>query len=217
MKYIAKISIVLLALWMALPTFAQAPKKEVRAFWLSTVWRLTWPQTTLITETGNTQQIQKQKDELTMLLDSVKAANCNTVYFQVRGRCDAMYRSSYEPWSSDLVATRGMDPGYDPLKFVVEEGHKRGIEVHAWFNPYRYESVLNQWDGTPLNYRESHPDWLLDYSGSGSILNPAMQEVRDHITAIIEEVVENYDIDGVVFDDYFYMSGTTDAMDNELY
>ncbi len=217
MKYIAKISIVLLALWMALPTFAQAPKKEVRAFWLSTVWRLTWPQTTLITETGNAQQIQKQKDELTMLLDSVKAANCNTVYFQVRGRCDAMYRSSYEPWSSDLVATRGMDPGYDPLEFVVEEGHKRGIEVHAWFNPYRYESVLNQWDGTPLNYRESHPDWLLDYSGSGSILNPAMQEVRDHITAIIEEVVENYDIDGVVFDDYFYMSGTTDAMDNELY
>lgn len=217
MKYIAKISIVLLTLCLAIPAAAQTPKKEVRAFWLSTVWRLTWPQTTLITETGNTQQIQKQKDELVMLLDSVKAANCNTVYFQVRGRCDAMYRSSYEPWSSDLVATRGMDPGYDPLEFVVEEGHKRGIEVHAWFNPYRYESVLNQWDGTPLNYRESHPDWLLDYTGSGSILNPAMQEVRDHITAIIREVVQNYDIDGVVFDDYFYMSGTTDAMDDDLY
>lgn len=217
MKYIAKISIALLTLCLAIPAVAQTPKKEVRAFWLSTVWRLTWPQTTVITETGNTQQIQKQKDELTMLLDSVKAANCNTVYFQVRGRCDAMYRSSYEPWSSDLVATRGMDPGYDPLEFVIEEGHKRGIEVHAWFNPYRYESVLNQWDGTPLNYRESHPDWLLDYSGSGSILNPAMQEVRDHITAIIQEVVHNYDIDGVVFDDYFYMSGTTDAMDNDLY
>lgn len=217
MKYIAKTVVLFLALMLAVPASAQTPKKEVRAFWLSTVWRLTWPQTTLITETGNTQQIQKQKNELTMLLDSVKAANCNTVYFQVRGRCDAMYKSSYEPWSSDLVATRGMDPGYDPLEFVVAEGHKRGIEVHAWFNPYRYESVLNQWDGTPQNYRESHPDWLLDYSGSGSILNPGMQEVRDHITAIIQEVVHNYDIDGVVFDDYFYMSGTTDAMDNELY
>ena len=151
-----------------------------------------------------------------MLLDSVKAANANTVYFQVRGRCDAMYKSSYEPWSSDLVATRGMDPGYDPLLFAVEEAHKRGIEIHAWFNPYRYESVLHQWDGTPQNYRESHPEWLLDYS-DGSILNPAMPEVRDHITAIIQEVVQNYDIDGVVFDDYFYMSGTTDDMDDELY
>mgnify|MGYP003248264677 CR=1 FL=1 len=216
MKYIAKIAIVLFTFWLAIPTIAQTPKKEVRAFWLSTVWRLTWPKTTVISNTGNAQEIQEQKDELIMLLDSVKAANANTVYFQVRGRCDAMYKSSYEPWSSDLVATRGMDPGYDPLLFAVEEAHKRGIEIHAWFNPYRYESVLHQWDGTPQNYRESHPEWLLDYS-DGSILNPAMPEVRDHITAIIQEVVQNYDIDGVVFDDYFYMSGTTDDMDDELY
>ena len=216
MKYIAKIAIVLFTFWLAIPTVAQTPQKEVRAFWLSTVWRLTWPKTTVISNTGNAQEIQEQKDELIMLLDSVKAANANTVYFQVRGRCDAMYKSSYEPWSSDLVATRGMDPGYDPLLFAVEEAHKRGIEIHAWFNPYRYESVLHQWDGTPQNYRESHPEWLLDYS-DGSILNPAMPEVRDHITAIIQEVVQNYDIDGVVFDDYFYMSGTTDDMDDELY
>ena len=175
MKYIAKIAIVLFTFWLAIPTVAQTPKKEVRAFWLSTVWRLTWPKTTVISNTGNAQEIQEQKDELIMLLDSVKAANANTVYFQVRGRCDAMYKSSYEPWSSDLVATRGMDPGYDPLLFAVEEAHKRGIEIHAWFNPYRYESVLHQWDGTPQNYRESHPEWLLDYS-DGSILNPAMPE-----------------------------------------
>lgn len=114
MKYIAKIAIVLFTFWLAIPTIAQTPKKEVRAFWLSTVWRLTWPKTTVISNTGNAQEIQEQKDELIMLLDSVKAANANTVYFQVRGRCDAMYKSSYEPWSSDLVATRGMDPGYDP-------------------------------------------------------------------------------------------------------
>ena len=164
MKYIAKIATVLFTFWLAIPTVAQTPKKEVRAFWLSTVWRLTWPKTTVISNTGNAQEIQEQKDELIMLLDSVKAANANTVYFQVRGRCDAMYKSSYEPWSSDLVATRGMDPGYDPLLFAVEEAHKRGIEIHAWFNPYRYESVLHQWDGTPQNYRESHPEWLLDLS-----------------------------------------------------
>lgn len=216
MKSFAKIVVLFLACIVALPALSQTPRKEVRAFWLSTVWKLTWPKTT-ITKTGDAKEIQAQKDEMIELLDSVKAANCNTVYFQVRGRCDAFYRSSFEPWSSDLVATRGMDPGYDPLEFVIDESHKRGLEVHAWFNPYRYESVLNQWDGTPLNYRESHPEWLLDYTGSGSILNPAMPEVRDHITAIIREVVENYDIDGVVFDDYFYMEGTTDAMDNELY
>ncbi len=150
------------------------------------------------------------------LLDSVKAANCNAIYFQVRSRCDAMYRSSYEPWSSDLVATRGMEPGYDPLEFVIEEGHKRGIEVHAWANPFRYESVQHQWDGTPLNYRESHPEWLIDHIGM-SILNPGIPEVRDHVTAIMREIVTNYDIDGLVFDDYFYLDTVPEAADREQY
>ena len=215
MKYIAKTVVLFLALMLAVPASAQTPKKEFRGFWLSTAWRLTWP-TKPIEQIGNAQQIQNQKDEMVELLDSVKAANCNVIYFQVRSRSDAMYKSSYEPWSSDLVATRGMDPGYDPLEFVIEESHKRGIEVHAWANPFRYESVLHQWDGTPQNYRESHPEWLIDHSDM-SILNPGIPEVRDHVTAIIREIVTNYDIDGLVFDDYFYLSDVPLTADQEQY
>ncbi|MCU6769735.1 family 10 glycosylhydrolase [Barnesiella propionica] len=217
MKKIGKICLFsVMLLGLSLTTVqAQSPKREFRGVWLSTVWKLTWP-TATITQTGNAAQINSQKQEMIMLLDSVKNANMNSIFFQVRSRCDAMYRSSYEPWSTDLVATRGMDPGYDPLEFVVEEAHKRGIEVHAWINPYRYEGVLYQWNGTPQAYRTEHPDWLLDYPGA-SILNPGKPEVRNRITDIVSEIVRNYDVDGIVFDDYFYMEGTTDAMDQDLF
>jgi Uncharacterized protein conserved in bacteria len=123
-----------------------------------------------------------------------------------------MYKSSYEPWSSDLVASRGMDPGYDPLAFVIEEGHKRGLEVHAWVNPYRFESVAGQWSGLPGDYNTEHPDWVLTH-GSAAILNPGLPQVRQRITDIIQEIVTNYDVDGVLFDDYFYLSGTTEDSD----
>ncbi len=151
-----------------------------------------------------------------MLLDSVKAANANTVYFQVRRPLRCEYKSSYEPWSSDLVATRGMDPGNDPLLFAVEELTNGVSKFTHGSTPTGMRAYCTNGTGTPQNYRESHRNGFLDYS-DGSILNPAMPEVRDHITAIIQEVVQNYDIDGVVFDDYFYMSGTTDDMDDEIY
>ncbi len=181
-------------------------KREMRSAWVATVWRLDWPLST-ISETGNESQIKKQKDDMTTLLDSLAANNMNAVNFQVRSRCDAMYKSSYEPWSSDLVSERGLEPGWDPLEWVVAECHKRGLECHAWINPYRYESVTNQWDNTPKCYRETNPEWLLDVNGA-SILNPGLQEVTDQIVKVIREIVQNYDIDGVLFDDYFYLSGT---------
>lgn len=117
MKKIGKICLFsVMLLGLSLTTVqAQSPKREFRGVWLSTVWKLTWP-TATITQTGNAAQINSQKQEMIMLLDSVKNANMNSIFFQVRSRCDAMYRSSYEPWSTDLVATRGMDPGYDPLE-----------------------------------------------------------------------------------------------------
>lgn len=129
-----------------------------------------------------------------------------------------MYKSSYEPWSSDLVATRGMDPGYDPLEFVIEEGHKRGIEVHAWMNPYRFSTASTYWDGEAGDYRKTNPDWILTYppylNSDGkwvynAIMDPAVPEVRQRITDIVKEVVSNYDVDGIVFDDYFYAYGGT--------
>ena len=198
--------------------FSQSPKREYRSTWLTTVWRNDWPRSGVISSTGNTADIQRQKAEMIAILDSLKRIRANSVSFQVRSRCDAMYKSSYEPWSSDLVAQRGMEPGYDPLEFVVAEGHKRGIEVHAWINPYRFESVNYQWSGLPGDYRATNPDWILTYPNTtNSILNPGLPAVRLQIQKIVAEIVKNYDVDGIIFDDYFYVSGTTDAMDDAQY
>lgn len=103
-----------------------------------------------------------------------------------------------------------MDPGYDPLAFVIEEGHKRGLEVHAWLNPYRYESVNNQWTGLPGDYRTAHPEWILTYSNL-SILDPGRPQVVKQIKNIVGEIVNKYDVDGIVFDDYFYAYGGTSS------
>lgn len=208
-KFYCKAMLGLLSLLSVAPMAGAADtpvKREMRSAWVATVWRLDWPGVT-ISETGNTSQIQQQQKEMSVLLDSLAANNMNAINFQVRSRCDAMYKSSYEPWSSDLVEERGMEPGWDPLEWIVDECHKRGMECHAWVNPYRYESVTNQWDGTPKCYRETHPEWLLDVSGA-SILNPGLPEVTEQIVKVIREIVQNYDIDGVLFDDYFYLSGT---------
>lgn len=192
-----------------------APKREMRSAWVATVWGLDWPKTT-ISSTGNTTQVAAQKQEMITLLDSMAANNINAINFQVRSRCDAMYKSSYEPWSSDLVSTRGLDPGYDPLAFVVQECHKRGIECHAWINPYRYESVTGQWTGGAGDYRTEHPDWIIDYNGA-SILNPGKAEVIQRIVDVCKEIVTNYDIDGLLYDDYFYLNGTPYSADTDLY
>lgn len=211
MKYLY--SILFLSLFL-ISGYAQTPKREMRATWLATVWSLDWP-STKITETGNSAQIKAQKDQMIRILDNLASVNINAVFFQVRSRCDAMYKSSYEPWSSDLVSERGKEPGYDPLAFVVEEAHKRGIEVHAWMNPYRFSTASTYWDGQAGDYRETHPEWILTYPVQdgkyNAIMNPALPEVRQRITDIVREVVTNYDVDGVVFDDYFYAYGGTPA------
>lgn len=209
----------MMAASIAVPAADAPVKREMRSAWVATVWRLDWPQT-VVSSTGNESQITRQKKEMTRLLDSMAVNNLNAVNFQVRSRCDAMYKSSFEPWSSDLVSERGLDPGWDPLAFVVEECHKRGLECHAWLNPYRFESVAHQWDNTPLNYRVDHPDWIMDVTSNGttaSILNPGKPEVTQRICDVIKEIVENYDVDGVLFDDYFYLSGTPASADADLY
>ncbi len=188
---------------------AQSPKREMRATWLATVWQIDWP-SSVVSSTGNTLQIKAQKDMMIRILDSLVSANMNAVCFQIRSRCDAMYNSAYEPWSTDLVATRGLNPGYDPLQFVIDEGHKRGIEVHAWLNPYRYESSVNQWSG-PNDYRATHPDWLLTYASGASILDPGNPAVMFRIKQVVGDIIQKYDVDGILFDDYFYAYGGTPA------
>lgn len=216
----------LMALPAILPQVASAAdssvKREMRSAWVATVWRLDWPKN-LISQTGNQTEINRQKKDLVTLLDSLSVNNFNAVNLQVRSRCEALYKSSYEPWSNEIVETRGMDPGYDPLEFAVQECHARGMECHAWINPYRYESVAHQWDvnGQPCEYRASHPDWLMDVTSSNgttaTILNPGLPEVTQRICDIVKEIVSNYDVDGLLFDDYFYLSGTPASLDDALW
>lgn len=118
---------------------------------------------------------------------------------------DAFYKSSYEPWSSYLTGTRGKDPGWDPLAFVVEECHKRGMECHAWVNPYRFSTGSN-WS-TVQDQALKSAGMLLAYTKSDgkttTILNPGLESVRKRIVDVCKEIISNYDVDGLVFDDYF--------------
>ncbi len=188
------------------------PKYEMRSAWVATVWRLDWPQTTT---TGSESSINTQKAEMTRLLDSLAVNNFNAVNFQVRGMSDAMYKSSYEPWSEYLTGTRGKDPGWDPLAFAVEECHKRGMECHAWVNPYRFNSSSSSGGqaGDATGYIEK--GWTIT-GGSGLILNPGLSAVQDRIVDICKEIVVNYDVDGMLFDDYYY-NGAALSEDSDIY
>ena len=190
-------------------------KREVRGVWIATVYGIDWPSTT-----GYTASVRNaQKEEMTQYLDVLQENNFNAVYFQVRSMCDAMYKSSYEPWSSYLTGQRGRNPGWDPLAFVVEECHKRGLECHAWVNPYRWSSTSEGWETVP-DRRLKNAKMLLSYTNSSGtttiILNPALEATNERIVNVCRELMENYDIDGIIFDDYFYPSGiptTSDAGD----
>jgi uncharacterized lipoprotein YddW (UPF0748 family) len=195
--------------------YAQSgPKREMRSTWLTTAWGMDWP-SVKIPSGGSAYYVNSQKKQLGNLLDKMKEANINTVFFQVRSECDAMYQSSYEPWSSHLVEVRGQDPGYDPLEYAITEAHKRGMELHAWLNPYRFESQVGKYKGSAGDYREVHPDWVLEYPDKSdgksnvSILDPGNPAVRKRIVDIVKEIISNYDVDGITFDDYFYAYGGT--------
>ena len=197
---------------------AQPPKREMRAAWLATVWGIDWPKTS---------GVAAQKAELIAILDSVKAANMNAVFFQIRPEADAFYNSAYEPWSAHLGGARGTYPGYDPTAFAIEEAHKRGIELHAWLNPYRFESVAKKYAGKPGDYKASHPEWILEYpivyesngttvkTQARTILDPGNPAVRTLIKNIVGDILSKYDIDGIIFDDYFYdYAGTSTTLDS---
>ena len=192
------LTVLLLSLIATVPVTAQL--HELRSFWIATVWRLDWPQTAGTSVTAANQQ----KRQMTELLDRLAEANYNAIWFQVRSMCDAMYDSKYEPWSSNLTGTRGATPAYDPLEFIVEECHKRGMECHAWINPFRF-STGTAYDTANDNEMRNN-GWLITH-GSTTVMNPALPEVRQRIVDICRDILDNYDVDGIVFDDYFYPSG----------
>lgn len=213
MRIVKKIWFLALGLCMVLSLHAQ-PKREFRASWLTTVWAIDWPNPHSKPDAAG--QL-KQQEYMLSLIKLHEKANLNAIFFQVRGFADAMYKSKYEPWSQYLTGTRGGEPTYDPLQLVIDSAHARGIEVHVWLNPYRYASS----DATygkdhPLDYYNTHPDWLVK-CGDITILNPSLPEVRQQICNVVGDILENYDVDGVIFDDYFHQSGYQNSYDDAQY
>jgi uncharacterized lipoprotein YddW (UPF0748 family) len=176
------------------------PKREFRAAWVATVENLDWPST-------RGTNPDPQKAELVTLLDQLKATGISCVVFQVRPACDALYASPYEPWSYWLTGTQGAGPAveFDPLAFAVAEAHKRGMELHAWFNPYRAEKTIGQFTLADNHVVKQHPDWILTFPSTKlKILDPGLPQVREFNAKIVADIVRRYDVDGVHADDYFY-------------
>jgi uncharacterized lipoprotein YddW (UPF0748 family) len=196
----------LLSLFLLVSAFhalaQKTPKRELRGAWVTTHINLDWPFLSSHTP-------QRQRDSLIAILDQHKATGMNTIYFQVRNQSDALYPSTLEPWSHVLTGTYGRDPGWDPLQFAIDECRKRGMELHAWINPYRAASNTNVISSfAPNHLARAQPGWLLT-QGTEAILNPGLQQVRDHVLRVIADIVTRYDVDGVHFDDYFYHAPST--------
>lgn len=208
---------VAMALLCCVSTYAaETIKREHRAVWCATVWSLDWP---LAANQGkNAAKQTAQKAVMTDYLDEMQAAGINALYFQVRGMCDAMYQSTLEPWSAYISGTRGTSPGWDPLAWVVEECHLRGMECYAWVNPMRYASTNTTYttDLDVANLNSHVISYTNDKGETTKVLNIGKAAVRTHIAKVVKEIVQNYAVDGVVFDDYFYPEGmpTTSAAED---
>ena len=174
------------------------PPREFRGVWLATVVNIDWPSRSGL-------PASRQKAELIEIFDRVAALNMNAVIFQVRPAADALYESGLEPWSEYLSGQMGKppEPFYDPLAFAVEEAHKRGLELHAWFNPFRARHASGKGDATGNHISKTRPDLVVRY-GDQLWLDPGNLDAQFHTLSVIRDVVKRYDIDGVHIDDYFY-------------
>ncbi|MBW4081829.1 family 10 glycosylhydrolase [Paenibacillus sp. S150] len=180
--------------------------KEMKGAWISTVFNLDWPSTA---SAGNE---TKQKKEFDTLLDKLQSAGFNAVFVQVRPSGDSLYPSVLVPWSKVLTGTQGKNPGYDPLEYMVSAAHSRGMQFHAWFNPFRAATDAGTTGLASNHVAKAHPEWIVK-ADSKLYINPGIPEARQHIINTVMEVVKGYDIDGVHLDDYFYPSGVAFADD----
>ncbi|MEV0122967.1 family 10 glycosylhydrolase [Streptomyces sp. NPDC050703] len=170
--------------------------RELRGMWLATVVNRDWPSKPGLTA-------QAQRSELLAFLDSAADRRLNAVVFQVRPTADALWPSPHEPWTEYLTGVQGKDPGWDPLGTAVKEAHKRGLELHAWFNPFR---IANHTDPSRLvatHPARVHPDWVVPYGGK-LYYNPGLPEVRRFVQDAMLDAVRRYAVDAVHWDDYFY-------------
>ena len=169
------------------------PAREFRGAWIATVHNIDWPSKSGLSA-------ETQRAELSAIMQRAADLKLNAVIFQVRPQCDAFYKSS-EPWSRFLSGTMGESPGYDPLEFAIREAHARGLELHAWFNPFRAASSRD----TPTassHVTRRHPEWVRSY-GTQLWLDPGEPEARAYSMHIILDVLRRYDVDGIHIDDYF--------------
>ena len=169
--------------------------REFRGAWIATVYNIDWPSSPGLSAGA-------QQAELRGILDKLVALKMNAVIFQVRPQGDAVYSSSIEPWSSSLTGTMGRSPGYDPLAFCIKEAHARGIEVHAWFNPFR--ALSNNSQQVASNHAARTSPELTKKFGTMTWFDPALSDTRSRALNVILDVVKRYDVDGVHLDDYFY-------------
>ncbi|MFN2239155.1 MAG: glycoside hydrolase family 10 protein [Thermoanaerobaculia bacterium] len=176
--------------------------REFRGVWVATVKNIDWP-----SRPGLSADLQKS--ELVAILDRAREMNFNAVIFQVRPAADALYRSRIEPWSEYLTGTMGRDPGWDPLAFAVEEAHARGLELHAWINPYRARHRETS-PAAANHISVTHPHLVRAY-GAYLWLDPGEDEVRAHTRSVVLDIVRRYQVDGIHLDDYFYPYPEKDA------
>jgi len=178
-------------------SYAQ-PKTEFRGVWVATVDNIDWP------SRGN-YNTESQKAEYIKLLDMHQRNGINAVIVQVRPATDAFYPSPYEPWSEWLTGKQGLPPApyYDPLQFMIEQAHKRGMEFHAWCNPYRAEFAIGKSSIAPTHITKIHPEWFLPYGGV-RLFDPGNKDAQQYVVRVIRDIVSRYDIDAIHFDDYFY-------------
>jgi uncharacterized lipoprotein YddW (UPF0748 family) len=172
------------------------PQHQLRAEWIASVTNIDWPSRPGLSAA-------EQKAELLRWYDEAVALGLNSVVVQVRPTADAFWPSRYEPWSTWLTGKQGQDPGYDPLGFAVSEAHKRNLEFHAWFNPFRVSMNTDVDALVPTHPARVHPDWVVPYGGK-LYYDPGQPQVQKFTVDAIMDAVRRYDIDAVHFDDYFY-------------
>lgn len=174
-----------------------SPKREFRGVWIATVLNIDWPSSPGL-------PTRQQQNEIDQLLDYYHSMNFNAIILQVRPSSDALYPSSFEPWSEYLTGEQGKAPNpfYDPLDYIIAGCHKRGMELHAWLNPFRVKQK-NANDLIKGHVLTEHPEWGWEY-GSKTYLDPGVPEAREYVINIVKDIVNRYDIDAIHFDDYFY-------------
>lgn len=195
---------VIFLLFLIVPILALAqgsankfPKREFRGVWIATVANIDWP-------SKQNLSVNQQKQELIGILEQHKNNGINAIMLQIRPTADAFYAKSREPWSHWLMGKQGLAPSdnFDPLAFAIKQSHARGMELHAWFNPYRATMNANAVT-SPAHITNQRPDLFYTYGGQ-KLFDPGLPEVQAYIVQVILDVVKEYDIDGVHFDDYFY-------------